>query len=161
MRDIGGFWEFCVTRGAWILIGSAVVEAIAVQSSRYLRGTEAARYRLEMFLRTIFNVFLFLFAVVFTYQAMRIANLHKVLVEMNAPFYEGGQVAEPVADEDELNRLRDLTNRATILGVSAFVFFVIGSWRQYRRRARYWSSAAVRRTRGLETDERYSEPKPV
>lgn len=161
MTDVGGFWEFCISRAGVILFVGVLIAICVVQSARILRGPETTGYRLEMLLRTCFNVLFFVFTLVFAYQSMRIANLHKVLVEMNTPYYEGGQGRLPVADEGELILLHSLANRAAYSGLASLVISLIGCWLQFRSMKRQRVLTAIRGGGKLGTDISNSESKSV
>jgi len=104
---VGAFWEFYIARAAEILIG--------------------------LIISGVRNIVFFLVAITSIYQAQRINALHTRLVSLNTPFYEGGQVAFPVADESELKMVNNLAGRAALFGVAALVFSVMGWWLQFRR----------------------------
>lgn len=84
-----------------------------------------------MLWRTVVNASLFLLVLIFLYQAMEFVSQHRALVEMNAPYYEGGQGATPVAGEEELVALRTQANRAAFCAAAAFVVFLSGCGLQY------------------------------
>jgi hypothetical protein len=161
MTDVGVFWGFCISHADIILLGGVLVALCAMQSARFLRGPETANYRLEMLLRALSNACFFLFALTFAYQSTRIANLHKVLVEMNTPYYEGGQGALPVADEGELILLQSLAGRASRFGLVALAISLIGCWFQFRSMKRQRSLAATRGGGELQTDVSNPESKSV
>ncbi len=143
MNDIGAFWERCITSSSEILATVAVVAVGAVYGIRYLGAAESTKYRLEMRARTAANVFFFFLALVSGYQASRIANIHKVLTEMNAPYYEGGQGASPVAEESELKAIQRIAGRALRAGVAALLLSGIGWVLQYRKMKQYRAAVSA------------------
>ena len=132
MNNVGAFWKVIIPYAFPTLVVLSLAAIASSWFARSHRGRDQTRYRREMAVSLAFVFCFFLCVLVLGFQFTRISNLNKVLDEMNAPYYEGGQGADPVASQEELRSLDTLANSAGRSAVLAFVFLV-GCWLRFRR----------------------------
>ncbi|MCC6795830.1 MAG: hypothetical protein IT366_12000 [Candidatus Hydrogenedentes bacterium] len=148
MNNVGAFWKSTIPYASLVLVVLLVAVIALSQFVRTFRGLDRARYRSEMVVCLAFVFCFFVCVLALGFQFTRISNLSKVLYEMNAPYYEGGQRADPVASQEELQALDTLANSAGRSAVFAFILLV-GCWLRFRKLMRYDSPTSADRLTDL------------